>query len=141
MSRGRAHTSLPDEAGFSLVSAIFLLVVLAGLGVFAVRLNVLESQTSTSALRAAQAFNAARAGVEWGAYLALHGGACGTSTLPLTEGGAVGFTVTVQCAVSSHVEGSKTVRVFVFDVRAVGGTYGRPDYVSRRLQTKMTDTA
>jgi hypothetical protein len=29
--------------------------------------------------------------------------------------------------------------VFVFDVRAEAGVYGGPDYVSRRLQTKITD--
>ena len=75
----------------------------------------------------------------WSAYRALNGGVCGSATLPLTESGANGFNVTVQCAQSSHTEGSRTVRVFVFDVRAVSGTYGRPDYVSRRLQTKITD--
>jgi hypothetical protein len=29
--------------------------------------------------------------------------------------------------------------VFVFDVRAAAGVYGGPDYVSRRVQTKITD--
>ena len=61
----RAHQR---EAGFSLVSAVFLLVVLAGLGVFAVRLNTLQQQTVTAGLRGAQAFEAARTGAAWGAY-------------------------------------------------------------------------
>jgi MSHA biogenesis protein MshP len=51
------------EGGFSLVSAIFLLVVLAALGAFAVRINVLQQQTVTAALRADQAFHAARSGI------------------------------------------------------------------------------
>ncbi len=55
------------QRGFSLVSAIFLLVVLAGLGAFAVRLNTIQQQTVTSGLRAAQAFEAARTGAAWGA--------------------------------------------------------------------------
>jgi MSHA biogenesis protein MshP len=129
------------QCGFSLVSAIFLLVVLAGLGVYAVRLNTLQQQTVTAGLRAAQAFEAARAGVEWGAYRALNAGVCAASTLNLTEGATAGFRVSVECSQSTHAEGASTVRVFVFDVRAESGIYGGPDYVSRRVQTKITDAA
>jgi len=127
------------QRGFSLVSAIFLLVVLAALGVYAVRINTLQQQTVTAGLRAAQAFQAARTGVSWGAYRALDTDACVNGTLNLTEGATAGFRVTVQCSESSHVEGTSTVHVYVFDVRAEAGAYGGPDYVSRRLQTKITD--
>jgi len=127
------------QRGFSLISAIFLLVVLAALGVYAVRINTLQQQTVTAGLRAAQAFQAARTGVSWGAYRALDTDACVSGTLNLTEGATAGFRVTVQCSESSHVEGTSTVHVYVFDVRAEAGAYGGPDYVSRRLQTKITD--
>jgi len=128
------------QQGFSLVSAIFLLVVLAGLGVYAVRMNTMQQQTVTAGLRGAQAYQAARTGVAWGAYRALNASACAASTtLTLTEGAASGFRVTVQCTQRTHMEGAGTVHVYVFDVRAEGGTYGGPDYVSRRLQTKITD--
>lgn len=131
----------PDrrQHGFSLVSAVFLLVVLAGLGVYAVRLNTLQQQTVTASLRAAQAFQAARAGVAWGAYRALNAGVCGAATLTLSEGASAGYRVSVQCTQSTHTEGAGTVRVFVLDVRAEAGVYGGPDYVSRRVQTKVTD--
>lgn len=134
MTRSRSR-----QSGFSLVSAVFLLVVLAGLGAYAVRLNTLQQQAVTSGLRAAQAFEAARAGASWAAYRALNAGLCASSTLNLTEGATAGFRVSVQCTQSTHTEGTATVRVFVFDVRAEAGAYGGPDYVSRRLQTKVTD--
>ena len=127
------------QRGFSLVSAVFLLVVLAALGVYAVRINTLQQQTVTAGLRAAQAFQAARTGVSWGAYRALSIGACASGTLNLTEGATAGYRVTVQCSESTHIEGASTVRIYVFDVRAEAGAYGGPDYVSRRLQTKITD--
>lgn len=127
------------QRGFSLVSAIFLLVVLAGLGAYAVRLNTFGQQTVTGALRGAQAFEAARAGAAWAAYRAVNGGICAAGTLTLTEGATAGFRVSVQCTESTQVEGATTVRVFVFDVRAEAGAYGGPDYVSRRLQIKITD--
>lgn len=53
------------QRGFSLVAALFLLVVLAGLGAYAVRLNTLQQQSVTAALRGAQAFEAARTGAAW----------------------------------------------------------------------------
>jgi len=129
----------PKQGGFSLVSAVFLLVVLAGLGVYAVRINTLQQHTVTAGLRAAQAFHAARTGVASGAYRALNGGGCSSGTLNLTEGATAGFRVSVQCIERTHIEGASTVRVFVFDVRAEAGAYGGPDYVSRRVQTKITD--
>jgi MSHA biogenesis protein MshP len=127
------------QRGFSLVAAIFLIVVLAGLGMVAVRINTLQQQGVTEALRAAQAFHAARSGVAWATYRALSANACAPATLSLTEGGTAGFRVSVTCSVSTHTEGSTTVRVYVFDVRAEAGAYGGPDYVSRRLQAKVTD--
>lgn len=128
-----------QQRGFSLVSAVFLLVVLAALGVYAVRINTLQQQTVTAGLRAAEAHQAARAGVAWAAYRALNAGECSTASLNLTEGAAAGFRVAVQCTQRSHTEGASTVRIFVIDARAESGTYGGPDYVSRRVQTKITD--
>ncbi len=127
------------QRGFSLVAAIFLLVVLAGLGAYAVRLNTLQQQSVTAALRGAQAFEAARTGAAWGASRSVSANACAGGTLNLTEGAAAGFRVSVQCSASAHLEGTATVNVFVLNVRAEAGTYGGPDYVSRRLQTKVTD--
>jgi len=134
------HAAANREQGFSLVSAIFLLVVLATLGVYAVRMNTMQQQTVTAGLRAAQAYQAARTGMQWGAYRALNASSCAASTtLTLSEGAANGFRVTVQCTQRNHTEGAATVHVYQFDVKAEAGTYGGPDYVSRRLQTKITD--
>jgi MSHA biogenesis protein MshP len=131
-------TAQRAQQGFSLVAAVFLLVVLAALGAYAVRLTVFQSQTVTSGLRAAQAYQAARSGAAWAAYRAVNGGVCAPATLALTEGGTAGFNVTVNCTQLSYVEGTTTYRVFVIDVRATSGAFGSADYVSRRLQTKVT---
>jgi MSHA biogenesis protein MshP len=54
--------------GFAIVSAIFILVVLAALGAFIV--NISSSQQIGSALDVVgvRAYQAARAGIEWGMY-------------------------------------------------------------------------
>ncbi len=85
-------TCLGKQTGFSLVPALFLLVVLAALGAVAVRLSAVEHQTVVLALQSSRAYAAAQAGVEWSAYQALVNGSCGNSSIALTEGGLSGFT-------------------------------------------------
>ena len=131
----------PGQRGAALLAAIFLLVVLGGLAVYAVRIGVMQRQTVTASLRAAQAFYAAQSGIGWGANRAVNGGWCGTTTLNLTEAGTNGFAVTVQCTQTAHTEGGATLNVYIIDALAEAGVYGGPDYVSRRLQSKVTDGA
>jgi MSHA biogenesis protein MshP len=124
-----------------LIAAIFLVVVLSGLAVFAVRIGVLQQQASSSQLLAAQALHAARSGIAWAARRALADGWCGTVTLTLTEGGANGFDVAVSCSQSAHDEQGATTNVYIINALAEFGSYGGPDYVSRRLEAKITDAS
>lgn len=137
MRRGVGHAG--RQRGVSLISAVFLLVVLAGLAVYAVRISVVQQQTVSSSLLAAQAFHAAKSGLSWAAYRAVDSGWCATATLNLTEAGTNGFDVDIACTQSVHMEGGTAINVFVIDVFAQSGIYGGPDYVSRRLQAKITD--
>lgn len=130
-----------QQRGFSLVPALFLLVVLAVLGSVAVRLTGVQQQTVVLSMQSARAYAAAQAGVEWSAYQALNIGNCGSSTLALTEGGLAGFSVDVSCASTSHTEGASTTNVFVLDAFAYSGSYGSPDYVSRRIRATVTDAS
>jgi MSHA biogenesis protein MshP len=57
--------------GFALPSAIFLLVVLAGLAAFMLSVFTTSQSAQTLDLNGARAFQAARAGLEWGAYQVL----------------------------------------------------------------------
>ena len=121
------------------MTPIFLLVVLASLGTYAVRVGVMQQQTVNLGLRSAQAFHAARAGVAWAAYRAISGGVCGVDSMTMTESGSDGFVVETACSETVHTEGTDVVRVYVIDVLAQAGVYGGSEYVSRRLQVKVTD--
>ena len=127
------------QRGFALVAAIFLIVVLASLGVFIVRVSGVQHQTVNVALLGARAFEAAVAGMEWGAFQALDSGTCTTTTLNLTEGGLAGFDVDVTCSSSAHTESGNVYNLYLIDVEARNGVYGTPDYVSRRMQARVTD--
>ncbi len=127
------------QRGFALVVAIFLLVVLASLGVYIVKVSGVQHATVNIALLGARAFEAARTGIEWGAFQALDSSACTTTTLNLTEGGLDGFDVDVTCSSSVHTEAGNTYTLYLIDVEARNGVYGTPDYVSRRMQARVTD--
>ena len=132
-------TARSKQRGVSLVSAVFLIVVLASLGTFAVRLTAVQQQSTGAAIRATQAMLAAQSGIDWAAHRALNAGVCAAATLTLTEAGANGFSVSVTCTQSAHIEAGSTINVYQIEALAESGIYGGPDYVSRRLHAKVTD--
>lgn len=56
------------EHGFAIVTALFLLVVLAGLGGFVVSVSTNQHIGSAMDVQGVRAYEAARSGVEWGLY-------------------------------------------------------------------------
>lgn len=54
--------------GFAIVSAIFILVVLAALGAFIVTISSNQQIGSALDVQGVRAYQAARAGIEWGVY-------------------------------------------------------------------------
>ena len=132
-----------SSKGFSLVSAIFLLVVIAALGTFAVTLSTTQQQSAALDVLGARAYQAARAGIEWGAYQVLpasaaafatacRGGATSQSVTPLPNT-LTGFSVTAECSATSHVEGTSTLWVYSLTSTATQSTVATPDYVERQM--------
>ena len=140
--RGRAARR---GAGFSLMSALFLLVAIGTAGAFMVRLAGVQRTTTTFALLGPKAYHAARSGIEWNLHRALTvPGSCPvgppvTTAFSLTEGGLAGFDVTVTCEAGTHIEGATTKTLYRFTALAERGAYGDRDYVSRRLETRVSD--
>lgn len=92
------------NAGIGIVTAIFLLVVLSGLGAALVALSGAQSQGAALDERGLRAWQAARSGIEWGLYRHTRGGGCsGTNSFALPAASVLGgFVVTVSC---NHVPG------------------------------------
>ncbi len=80
LSRAARACRQRRQAGVGLVTAIFLLVVLAGLGVASVTLFTSQQASSNLDLEGAKAYQAARAGIEWGLYEQLRQQRCADST-------------------------------------------------------------
>ena len=130
-----------SQYGFSLVAALFLLIVLSTLGAVAVLMTAVQQQTVVFAMQSARALAAARSGVEWSAYQALVNDSCTNTTLTLTEAGLSGFSVDTTCSSTTHTEGPDSVKIYLIGSFAYAGVYGTPDYVSRRWQTTLTDAS
>lgn len=135
--RGRVDGRAPaSQRGFSLIAAVFLIVVLAALGTFAARMAVTQQETVNLALLEAQAQAAANSGVEYGANRALRGSQCLPSQpLTLRAAGVTGFAVVVQCNLTTHASGQKS---YALVSTATRGSYGRADFVSRRASRTVT---
>lgn len=131
--------SHPKTAGFALVPALFLVVVLGALSVVAIRVGSGQQHAVTMGLMQSRALVAARAGVEWGAYRALNGSCVASSTLTLTEAAANGFTVVVSCASTTFTNGAGTSNSYVIRSTATAGLYGQPSYVRRVVSSTFTD--
>jgi MSHA biogenesis protein MshP len=128
------------QRGFSILSAIFLLVVLAFLGVAMVTFSTTQHQSSAMDVMGARAYQAARAGIEWGAYQVLqNGGACAaTTTLAAMPGTLSGFTVTVTCVSTPHSEAGVPVNVYQLTSTATQGAAGTAGYVERQMTVTIT---
>jgi MSHA biogenesis protein MshP len=142
--------ALRRAAGVGMVTAIFLLVVLAGLAVAMVSLT--STQQSSAALdeQGARAYQAARAGLEWALWVRLQGAsatpaialACpGVYSFPLPPGSTLSaFTVTVVCTAPTGV-GQRLQIQSTACAPAAGGVCPNPapgaDYVQRRLEAEL----
>lgn len=111
--RGSAHFAL-RQRGVSIVTAIFIIVILAGLAGFAARILSVQQQSSGLDVLGAQAYAAAQSGIDWGAYQVLDGTpTCALSTnLAMPAGPLAAFGVTVTCASSAHTEAGAAVTIY-----------------------------
>lgn len=136
----RHQASGVRQNGFALVTAIFILVILAGLGAAMVTISTSQHTTVAMDVQSTRAYQAARAGIEWGAYQTLKvANTCPTSPATLTFSGTplASFTTTVTCSSTTHSEGANTVTLFSFTANAIYGTPGTPDYVAREVGTRI----
>ena len=134
------------QRGFSLVTAIFILVILAALGASMVTFSTAQHSTVAMDIQSARAYQAARAGIEWGAYetLKVPGFSCpvlpaaaASYTMTFTGTPLAGFTTVVTCNSTTHTEGANTVVVSILNSSAVYGVVNSSDYVMRQLSARI----
>ncbi len=139
------YRRLARHGGFTLVSAIFLLVALAALGAAIVRLSTTQQVTSAQDLQGSRAYQAARAGVEWGVYQVMAPDNP-TYTLPGCFGNTSfsleGFSVVVSCAQTQYLEAAdrdKTIAIYqLISTASSGGAVGDVNRIERQIKVLVS---
>ncbi len=127
-----------NQRGFTLVQAIFVLVVLGMLGTYMVTLLGVQQSTSTLAVQQARAYQAARAGVEWAAARIAGGDTLSAPITPfVVDGTGCTVSVTVAKVVYSEAGSLGTVYHITSLAASTGLTKASPDYVSRTLEVSL----
>lgn len=120
------------QRGLATVAAIFILVVLGGLGAFVVSLTTSQNINLAQDVESARAYQAARGGLEWGTARWLNHRTCPQGNISLPDPDLSRFTITIT---------GRTSNSFGVDFCAItstatptGSTPGTFGYVERRLQ-------
>lgn len=131
-----------NTRGFTIVSAVFILVVLSLVGGFIANLSSLMQRSQSLSILGARAFFAAESGLQWATFKIREGSGpynCPTSpsSLTLTQGALTGFTVDVSCTQELFVEDGKTYNLFTLESLGRFGESSELDYVGRTLYAKV----
>lgn len=133
----RRHST---QGGFSLVSAVFLLVVVAMIAGYAVSLGTAQQGDATLALLARRADFAAQSGLDWAIARVINADACpgsGTSFTP-SGPGLDSFTVGVACTSVTVTEGAVAYPVYSLTVSATMGSESTEDFARRAVTAQVS---
>lgn len=135
-----------SEYGFSIITAIFLLVVLSFLGIAMVSFSTSQHQSEAMDVMGSRAYQAARTGIDWTAFYVVNSPSnaavavpqCATTNLGALGGTLAPFTVNMSCSAASHVEGATTIWIYdVTSTAQTGGGAGDPGFVERVISVKL----
>jgi MSHA biogenesis protein MshP len=127
------------QGGSALLAALFLIIVVAALGIFAMRLGMDQRKAASLELLQLRANTAAHAGLEyWTQRARASNGTIGCSTDSITFLAADrldGFQVQASC---TRIPMGTAV-VYEISADAMHGVYGQPDFVRRTARRRVTD--
>jgi MSHA biogenesis protein MshP len=124
-----------QQAGFALVAAMFVLIIIALVIAAMMRMAGNQHGTNSLAIQQARAYQAARSGLDWGISSALAGSCLPSKTLVMTGSNLSEFEgAVVNCALQIYSENGRSVRIYRLTATAQNSVPGaRPDYAYRSL--------
>lgn len=123
------------QQGFSLVTTIFILVVLGLLGTYMAAMSTVQNQSTALSVLGVRTWYAALSGLDWAAYnINSPGGSCISKTLNFD-----GFNVEVDCNLPAYsiTEAGETYELYDIEVTAQWGDIGDSDYVTRTVRATL----
>ncbi len=131
------------QRGFLLPAAIFILVILAALGAYALNITSVQQNTSLLDTQGTKAYQAARTGVEWAAYQVLNPGSTALANCPASPStlNIDNFVVSVTCTrFANYFEQGTDHTIAMYDIRATAsfGTVGTNNYIQRQIKLTVS---
>jgi MSHA biogenesis protein MshP len=131
------------QRGFSLIMAVFLIVVLGGIAVFIGRVSTMQHHSSALDEEGAMAYQAAKSGIEWGVYQAIESSSCITPpqeftlalAVPTTPASTVDYTVTVRCESPTPTPKEGSTEVNVYQITATANNAAAGNFAVERQLT------
>ena len=134
------------QKGISLVSAIFIITVMALLGGYMLKMSAVQHLSTALSTQGIRAHLAAVSGLEWASFLAsntqaTHDSICNSpatvTNFQLTSGSLAGFNITVTCDnYGGFQEASENYEVDFITVEASKGSGN--DYVYRKITATIS---
>jgi len=132
----RPEPHFPSRAqGFALVAAIFVMVIIALVVTAMARLSITQHGTVSLSIQQARAYQAARAGLEWGISQSVISADCTAGNPSLHDSNLGEFNLVVTCNRTDYTDNAGLpVHILRFVATAENGSPGsRPDYAYRQL--------
>ena len=143
-----------QQSGFLLPAAIFLLVILAGLGAYAVNITTVQQNSATQDIQSIRAYHLARAGAEFSAYYLMQTSPDSTS-IPATCVAAAnttisldGFSIARNCydTYAPYYEQGSDHEIGIYTIKSTAsfGVTGTINFVERQFEfnlSKCRDTS
>lgn len=133
------HPKLKKQSGVSVVTAIFLIVVLALMGTGMVSLLTTSQQSISQEYTSAKAYMAGRSCLQWGMYQAVYGAAAGNYTTNFNDANSSLFNT--RCN-STNVDIINSDGLIFFNVNSTAefGAVQDPEYSQRTLRLQFQPT-
>ena len=137
-----------SQKGFSLVTTLFIIVVLAVLGSYMVSMIITQNQSSALSAQGLRAWYAGVSGFEWVSYEVKENNSCPTEPVSML---IEGFTVTLENCIGPDINpifpnnadyeiseaGKPSYKVFDITILAKRGSYGDVNFVSRTIRATI----
>lgn len=139
------NRAINGQGGFSLVSAIFVIVVLAGVVGTMLQVSVVQLTTVGQGVDAERAYRAAEGGIQWAVAYALENGtgsphADATTNCGVIDGAGFnlnGYAVSLEC--DTYLFSDPTPRsIYTVTATATRGSIGTPSFVSRAVTVSFS---
>lgn len=130
------HHKLKSQSGVSVVTAIFLIVVLTLMGIGMVSILTTSQQSISQEITSAKAYMAGRSCLQWGMYQSIYDAdpwLNNPNTITFNNGGLVN----TQCNTTIDTITADGLTFFNIDTTATYGTAINPEFSQRQMQMRF----